>query len=84
MTFMDATFFPFLFFFYYYFYCEVVHIWGSSLKSTADSLPSCLDYPPAAVHLLFAGKINGSCFALMATDGTVKLFFFFLFFFFWE
>ncbi len=36
--------------------------WGCSLESAADSLPSCLDYTPVAVHLLFAGRLNGSCF----------------------
>ena len=31
---------------------------GCSLESAADSLPSCRDYAPVAVHLLFAGRLK--------------------------
>ncbi len=48
--------------------------WGSSLESAADSLPPCLDYTPVAVHLLFARRLNGSCFPFMGIGGTAKLF----------
>lgn len=44
--------------------------WGCSVESAASSL----DYTPVAVHLLFAVRLNGSCFSFIGVGGTAKLF----------
>lgn len=79
---MDATllyliWFDLIFYlFWFFFFFAGISVWsrGCSPELAADSLPSCLDYTPVAVHLLFAGRLNGSCFPFTGIGGTAKLF----------
>lgn len=71
---VDATLLFYHFFYKYKFAGIFVCSWGCSLESAADFLPSCLDYTTVAVHLLFDGRLNGSCLPFMGIGGTAKLF----------